>query len=165
VREDTRTDVSEKLGRQEEMSDGADAEERQQEAREADRQTTRQTTGEGAGANEEGDPTERGNNYNTRWGHSNTRAAGLTAREMPKKTGKHPSENKRERAGKKGSSELNRGETQRHRTTSIAASTKRDAKRSRDGVAATALGFFPPHRKGRMRGAELTSEHEKGHAY
>ena len=88
----------------------------------------------------------------------------MTAREMPKKTGKHPSENKRRRAGKEGSRELNREDAQRHRTTSIAASTTRDAKRSRDGVAAAALGLLSPHRKGRMRGAELTSEHEKGHA-
>ena len=88
----------------------------------------------------------------------------MTAREMPNKTRKHPSENKQGRAGKKGSSELNRRETQRHRTTSIAASTTRDAKRSRDGVAAATLGLLSPHRKGRMRGAELTSEHEKGYA-
>ena len=71
----------------------------------------------------------------------------MTAREMPNKTRKHPSENKRGRAGKKGRSELNRGETQRQRTTSIAASTTRDAKRSRDGVAAATLGLLSPHRK------------------
>jgi hypothetical protein len=83
---------------------------------------------------------------------------------MPNKTREHPSENKRRRAGKKRSSELDREETQRHRTTSIAASTTRDAKRSRDGVTAATLGLLFPTGKGRMRGAEPTSEHEKGHA-